>query len=147
MRPINSKILNSGSTSIDFIAKKSTTIALKAFGECESKEFIRVKVPRKLDKYFFIAIGASSNDINSQNTKVITIGWRNFYVRTKQSLNSSSIDNYKSNSFMSDGKIISNFPFGASISYCVLTKSIFELARNFLITSSLQMFFLNGKID
>lgn len=116
-KPINSKILNSGSTSIDFNAKKSTTIALKAYGECESKEFVRVTVPRKLDKYFFIAIGASSNDLNSQTTKVITIGWRDFYLRTKQSLNSSSIDNYKSNSFMSDGKIVSNYPANSGTYY------------------------------
>ncbi len=116
-KPINTKILNSGSTSIDFKAIKTTTVALKAFGECESNQNVQITIPKRLDKYWFITLGTSSNDMGSLPTKVLTLGGRRIYFRTKQSLNLTTIGNYKLNSLLTDGKTISNFPTNSGTYY------------------------------
>ncbi|MFD3407091.1 hypothetical protein SKC37_00355 [Aquirufa sp. HETE-83D] len=109
-KPVGAQILNSGSTNINFNAIKAKTIAVKAFGECESNEQVTLSVPRKLDKYFFFTIGASSNEMGNLATKVITVGSHRVYLRTRQSLNATAIGDYKTNSFVTDGKSITNFP-------------------------------------
>ncbi|MHA8085399.1 hypothetical protein U8695_07455 [Aquirufa antheringensis] len=110
-KPVGAQIINTGSTTINFNASKSKTIAVKAFGECESNERVTtVIVSRKLDKYFFFTIGASSNEMGNLATKVITIGSHRVYFRTRQSLNATAIGDYKTNSFVTDGKSITNFP-------------------------------------
>jgi hypothetical protein len=110
-KPVGAQILNTGSTIINFNASKSKTIAVKAFGECESNERVTtVKVSRKLDKYFFFTIGASSNEMGNLATKVISLGSHRVYFRTRQSLNATAIGDYNSNPFVTDGKAITNFP-------------------------------------
>jgi hypothetical protein len=123
-KPVSTQILKTGSTIIDFNAIKSKTIALKAYGECETNDQVTVTVPRKLDKYFFMTIGASSNDMGDLATKVITIGSHRLYFRTRQSLNSTSIGNYGANSFVTDGKSITNFPVNSGNYYTFNGESV-----------------------
>jgi len=123
-KPVATQILKTGATIIDFNAIKSKTIALKAYGECETNDQVTVTVPRKLDKYFFMTIGASSNDMGDLATKVITIGSHRLYFRTRQSLNSTSIGNYGANSFVTDGKSITNFPVNSGNYYTFNGESV-----------------------
>lgn len=123
-KPVSTQILKTGSTIIDFNAMKANTIAVKAFGECETNDQVTVTVPRKLDKYFFMTIGASSNDMGDLATKVITIGSHRLYFRTRQSLNSTSIGNYGANSFVTDGKSITNFPVNSGNYYTFNGESV-----------------------
>jgi hypothetical protein len=123
-KPVKVPILNIGSDSILIKADRILPIALKAYGECETNDQVTVTVPRKLDKYFFMTIGASSNDMGDLATKVITIGTHRLYFRTRQSLNSTSIGNYGANSFVTDGKSITNFPVNSGNYYTFNGESV-----------------------
>jgi hypothetical protein len=71
-----------------------------------------------------MTIGASSNDMGDLATKVITIGSHRLYFRTRQSLNSTSIGNYGANSFVTDGKSITNFPVNSGNYYTFNGESV-----------------------
>jgi hypothetical protein len=135
--PLQSHIINTGSTSITLKAKKPILVSLKAFGECEINEYVSVSVPRKIDKYFFMTLGSSSNDINNLSTRVFTLGSNRVYFRTKQSLNAALLGDNKTNTYIANGNLIKNFPANTGLYYT------FNKEKAVIRSSYTMGFFLN----
>lgn len=136
--PINSDILETNASKITIRAKKNiTTVALKAYGECETNEYISVNIPRKIDKYLFFAFGISSNSNEGLSSRVYTLGSNRIYFRIKQSMDSSFMSNYRLKSYVISENTVTNFSSNSGMKYS-LNKNITTVKKSYTMG-----FFLN----
>jgi hypothetical protein len=147
--PINSTILETGTNSITFKAKKTMRIALKAYGECETNKNYTVTVPRRLNTYYFFSIGGSSNKSENLSSTVITAGSHRVYFRFKNSDDSLFNSNYKLYSLKGVGNNISNFPTNSGLSYAfnkqkIITKT--SLTMGFFLNPNKFKIYLGGGV-
>lgn len=150
-KPVNVPILNIGNTSLDLKTTKAKKhVYLKAFGDCESpNNFVDIFVPQKIDKYIFLTVGISTNEMSNLSTKLLTIGSHRMYFRTKQSLNATKIDSYRTNGFNTDGNKITNFPYNTNNYYAFNDQKISirsSYTLGFFLNLNNLSFYLGGGI-